>query len=317
LARWPQWLSDLSTPVFFQRHGTLVLWHAADHAEARLFQRRVMENAPPSLREGRVTTLDAAGLAAAEPGLAGHFTQGWLLADEAQLDNRQLLAALDIALADLQVPIHAGTAISEANWPDAPVTVDCRGLGAKASQPGLRGIRGEVVRVFAPEVQLHRPIRLLHPRYPIYIAPKEQGVYVIGATEVESEDMSPMSVRSALELLSAAYSVHAGFGEARIVELNTQCRPTLPDHRPRIGVALSGGSESRSSTQRSLASHRVSINGLYRHGFMIGPEVVEEATQLIHALLDDRFDAWRSAAAWPDLLSIAPNRASVSSVSRV
>jgi len=318
LTRWPEWLMELSSPVFFQRHGTLVLWHAADHAEARLFQRRVMENAPPSLREGRVTTLDAAGVAAAEPSLAGRFTQGWLLADEAQLDNRQLLVALDTALAELQVPIHAGVAIGEENWPDAGVTVDCRGLGAKASVPGLRGIRGEVVRVLAPDVQLHRPIRLLHPRYPIYIAPKENGLYVIGATEVESEDMSPMSVRSALELLSAAFSVHAGFGEARIIELNAHCRPTLPDHRPRICVERGNPSGSSSGSMFGapgrLASHRISINGLYRHGFMIGPAVIEEATQLVHALLADRFDAWRATSAWPALLSISSDVTNVSNV---
>jgi glycine oxidase len=119
---------------------------------------------------------------------------------------------------------------------------------------GLRGIRGEVVRVLAPDVHLHRPIRLLHPRYPIYIAPKQDGVYVIGATEVESEDMSPMSVRSALELLSAAFSVHAGFGEARIMELNAHCRPTLPDHRPHISVACGNACKPESGSGSNIAT---------------------------------------------------------------
>ena len=55
---------------------------------------------------------------------------------------------------------------------------------------------------------------------------------MIGATEIESEDLSPASVRSTLELLSAAYAVHPGFAEARILELSVQCRPALPDNLP-------------------------------------------------------------------------------------
>jgi len=72
-------------------------------------------------------------------------------------------------------------------------------------------------------------MRVVHPRYPLYVAPKPNRVYVIGATEIESEDMSPASVRSTLELLSAAYAVHSGFAEARILEVATQCRDRLDE----------------------------------------------------------------------------------------
>ena len=136
-------------------------------------------------------------------------------------------------------------------------------------------------------------MRLLHPRYPLYIAPKQDDLYVIGATEVEGEDMSPVSVRSALELLSAAFSVHPAFGEARILELNAQCRPTLPDHRP--AVIWDGAST-------------LAVNGLYRHGFMIAPEVAHAAVAVAEAALGgafgdaDAFAAWRDAERWPTLL---------------
>ncbi len=147
----------------------------------------------------------------------------------------------------------------------------------------------------APGIGLARPVRLLHPRYPLYIAPKQNGLYVIGATEVEGEDMSPVSVRSALELLSAAFSVHPGFGEARILELNSQCRPTLPDHRPAL---IWNGA-------RTLR-----VNGLYRHGYLIAPEVADEAVRFARALLDgriadaDAFADWRRGAHWSELLHI-------------
>ena len=145
---------------------------------------------------------------------------------------------------------------------------DCRGVGAQKawseSKNALRGVRGEVLRLYAPEVKLRRPTRLIHPRYPIYIAPKENDIYVVGATEIESDDLSEMSVRSAMELLSAVYTVHSGFAEARILEMSTQCRPTLQDNLPAIQIRQDKGQ-----------SDLIMINGLYRHGFMIAPAILD------------------------------------------
>jgi glycine oxidase len=138
---------------------------------------------------------------------------------------------------------------------------DARGLGAQEDMANLRGVRGEVIWLDAPEVNITRPTRMLHPRYKIYIVPRPNNRYVIGATEIESEDKSPMSVRSSLELLSAVYSMHSGFAEARIVNMLTNCRPTLRDNLPKI-------EQSEKMTR---------INGLYRHGYLLAPAVVEEA----------------------------------------
>jgi glycine oxidase len=294
---WPRLVAQLPEPVFFQRNGTLVVWHRADRAEASLFERRVRAHAPASLvADGGVMTLDGAQLAAAEPVLAGRFNQGLLLPREGQLDNRQVLAALAAGLAQRGVAAHWNTPVEDGALPAAHVTIDCRGLGAKAALPTLRGIRGEVARVHAPGIALTRPVRMLHPRYPIYIAPKEHNRFVVGATEIEGEDMSPVSVRSALELLSAAFALHPAFGEARILELNTQCRPTLPDHRPAIvwdGAAT------------------IAVNGLYRHGYMIAPEVARTAAELAAAVLArrvtdaDGFSQWRREARWAQMLHLA------------
>jgi glycine oxidase len=103
-------------------------------------------------------------------------------------------------------------------------------------------------------------------------------VFVIGATEIESDDLSPPSVRSTLELLSAAYSVHSGFAEARILEVASQCRPTLPDNLPAI---------------RQLEERVIQINGLYRHGFMISPALLDVVLSMIQnetSPLIERFD---------------------------
>ncbi len=268
LARWPQLLAMLEQPVFFQQSGTLVLWHRQDAAEAERFAGQLARTsaALPSLPQAR--RLDGTALTALEPALAQRFAQGLYLPDEGQLDNRELLTALAHQMQVLGVTVrwHTARAPDEVDpGPDAWL-FDCRGLGAQPQWPALRGVRGEVARIHAPGVSLSRPTRLVHPRYPLYIAPKQDGLFVIGATEIESDDLSPASVRSTLELLSAAYTVHPGFGEARIVELGVQLRPTLPDNLPAL---------------RLTGPRRMAINGLYRHGFMIAPAVLDAALEVV------------------------------------
>jgi len=303
---WRTWISELPEPVFFQEDGTLVVWHARDRSEVSLFTGRMRAVAPPELVQQRLRALDGNGVTQVEPALAGRFPQGLLLQGEGQLDNRGALRALlSCAVAEgLHCVWEAGDIDADALPAlgiHAGVVLDCRGLGARAAWPqlsgdhgvalpGLRGLRGEVVRVHAPDVKLHRPVRLLHPRYPIYIAPKPNDLYVIGATELESEDESPMSVRSALELLSAAHSLHPAFGEARVLELNVQRRPTRPDHLPAIRV--------------DQQARVVRVNGLYRHGWLIAPAVTEAACAVVRAMLggDPAAHAVPAALRWPGMI---------------
>ena len=267
LTRWPQLIAQLTEPVFFQREGTLILWHRQDAPEAaRLtLQLQATQHALPDLPPAQA--VDTAAIAQLEPSLGTRFGQGLFLPGEGQLDNRALLAAMGRTLqqAGVRLHWHSPRAPEDFSPGTADWVFDCRGLGARLEWPALRGVRGEVIRVFAPEVRLTRPTRLVHPRYPLYIAPKPNDVYVIGATEIESDDLSPASVRSTLELLSAAYSLHSGFAEARILEIATQCRPALPDNLPAV---------------RALAPRVLQINGLYRHGFLIAPALLDVAIEL-------------------------------------
>lgn len=151
------------------------------------------------------------------------FHQGLYLPCEGQLDNQAFYQSSTTTLLKQGVEINYGVHCDEAKKAQLSQSydwvIDCRGLGAKVKCEGLRGVRGEVARIYAPEVTLTRPVRLMHPRYPIYIAPKPDHQFVIGATEIESQDSAEITVRSTLELLSAAYSVHRGFAEARVLSL--------------------------------------------------------------------------------------------------
>ena len=148
------------------------------------------------------------------------------------------------------------------------MVIDCRGLGARHELPDLRGVRGERIVVRTREISLARPVRLLHPRHPLYVVPWGDGRFMVGASVIESEDAGPVSVRSALELLGSAYALHPAFGEAEIVEMGAGVRPSFPDNVPKIVV--------RGET--------IHVNGSYRHGFLLAPAFAE----LVAAYLETR-----------------------------
>ena len=120
-------------------------------------------------------------------------------------------------------------------------------------------MRGEIVTLSLPGHGLRHPARLLHPRHRVYLVPRSGEELVVGASEIESEDRSPMSLRSAVELMAAAQSVLPALSEARIVRLDRHLRPALPDNLP--------------FTHHEPGLLR--LNGLYRHGWLLAPALVE------------------------------------------
>ena len=268
---WPQWLAQMATPVYFKQDGTLVVAHTQDGASLEHFS-RLLHHKLPEASKAQVQTLDAAALAQYEPMLAGRFNGGLYLAGEGQLANDQLMAALAIELDRLGVQWHEGQTVERLEAQSivcadqqykVDMSVDARGVGSKSALPALRGVRGEVLRVTCPGVTLKRPVRLMHPRYQLYVAPRPNGEFVVGATELESEDAGPVTVRSVLELASALHSLHPAFGEARVLRMSAALRPALDDHRPRVN-------------QRDGVWH---INGLYRHGYLCAPALVDDLVQ--------------------------------------
>lgn len=263
-----------SSPVYFRQEGTLVVAHAQDQASLEHFSRLLHHKLPESSR-AQVQTLDASALAVIEPTLAGRFMGGLFLQGEGQLANDQWMAALGDEIARLGVDWHegqsvhrldAGAVVCVDQRHQVDAAVDARGIGSKQQWPQVRGVRGEVLRVECAGVSLRRPVRLMHPRYQLYVAPRPGQQFVVGATELESEDAGPVTVRSVLELASALHSLHPAFGEARVLRMSAALRPALDDHRPVV-------------ERREGVWH---INGLYRHGYLCAPALVE---RLAHHLL--------------------------------
>jgi glycine oxidase len=267
IALWPGLLEQIGIEDAYQQEGSIITAHPQDYNELDHF----IDTLKAKVEEAsEIKLLDRQALTQLEPDLDQH-AKAFFIPHEGQVDAQRFMkASSDYLLAHSDVTWHQESKVSHVS--DGTVTVgdesktfdwvfDARGLGAQGEIDGLRGVRGEVFWLDAPEVKITRPTRMLHPRYKIYIVPRPNNRYVIGATEIESEDKSPMSVRSSLELLSAVYSMHSGFAEARIVNMLTNCRPTLRDNLPKI----------------EHGTKMTRINGLYRHGYLLAPAVVEEA----------------------------------------
>jgi glycine oxidase len=246
-------------------NGSLVVAHARDAADLVQFGRRTE----------RFEWLDGEAIAALEPDLGGRFNKALYFREEGHLDPRAALAALARRLGDWGVPIRFGVDASvEQLMARAPGAtgrrvIDCTGLAARGVLKDLRGVKGEMLLLRLRDVSLSRPIRVLHPRLPLYIVPRANGLFMVGATMIESDEPTRITARSMLELLSAAYALHPAFGEAEIVEIGTGVRPAFPDNLPRIG--WHGGA--------------LYVNGLYRHGFLLAPALARRAAQVV---LEDR-----------------------------
>jgi glycine oxidase len=239
-------------PGAVSRNGTLVVSAARDLGELGRF----------AARTTGFVRLGQDELAELEPGLAHRFRRALYFEGEAHLDPRQILPRLERKLAAMGVALRWPAETPEVEF---DLVIDCTGSARIGSDPELRGVRGEMLLLRAPNTALLRPVRLLHPRFPLYVVPRGDGLFMVGATTIETATVGPITARSAMELLNTAYSLDPAFGEAEIVETGVGIRPAYPDNLPRV--------ERKGTT--------ISVNGLYRHGFLLAPAMAQRAADLI------------------------------------
>ena len=230
------------------RTGPLVVALGRDQAELKTFARRA----------AGAEWLDGDGIARLEGHLAGRFDRALFVGNEAHVDPRAALTGLQRRLEEEGVGFAR-------NAPGGGRLIDCRGFAARDELGDLRGVKGEMLVVRCPDVELGRPVRLLHPRFPLYIVPRGGHVFMLGATQIESGERSRATLRSLVELMNAAYALHPAFGEAELLEIGVDARPAFPDNRPRI---------------RSRGG-RIYANGLFRHGFLLAPALARMTAELV------------------------------------
>lgn len=285
---WEKLLKEAGVYDGLQQKGTIITAHPQDMSELEHFI-TTLRNKVDEAKD--IDLINSQELASLEPEL-GHHSKAYYIKNEGQVDSQRFLSFSTTHFNSCsKVTWREHTEVTKIepkkvyindSSEDFDWVFDSRGLGAKEHFEDLRGVRGEVFWLETKDINISRPTRLLHPRYKIYIVPRENGCedielehckdckisqlpgtkrYIVGATQIESEDNSPVSVRSTLELMSAVFAMHPNFGEARIVNTETNCRPAFKDNLPRI--------ENEEGLTR--------INGLYRHGYLLAPAVVEKA----------------------------------------
>jgi glycine oxidase len=274
---WSNIVTDLKAiapdhPVMLRMLGSLLLAHKGDEGVAKRMIDLLAHKTPKQYAEHAPQALSHMALRSTEPAI---HTSGsaWLLPIEGQIDTVQAMTAMTAAATSLGVTWHWNESVTSLQQGAIKTAkqdfkfdwvFDVRGTGARPDL-SVRGVRGEIFWLHAPSVELQRPIRLLHPRHRVYLVPRSGNRIVVGASEIESEDRSPISLRSTVELLAAAHSVIPELAEARIIHSETNLRPALPDNLPLM----------------EISDGITRINGLFRHGWLIAPALTEDALQAL------------------------------------
>lgn len=148
--------------------------------------------------------------------------------------------------------------------------IDTRGLGALDSFKTLRGIRGELLRLkFYTDLKCMIRFFTQHGIY--YLVPHGHEEYVLGGTEIETDASDPVTVDHYLDLLATVTHFLPDFRQAQLLSYQIGMRPVLPSGLPFL----------------KMAKNRLSINGLYRHGFLLAPFFVEWVAFLVGLTLAD------------------------------
>jgi glycine oxidase len=263
---WPEILNSINSSDLFMRNGTahLALYrekYKLDNALSRLKMRNI------NINYKEINDLNKEQLIG---NYSENYSAGYYLPNEASIDPRAFLERSNLFFKKNNLNFFANTKVNhfsknkistnEGNY-EFDIVINTTGMGCKkefkANLNLLRGVRGSLLLVEAPLVNIHSIIRLMHLRYPVYIVPRGNHKYIIGATSHESECIKPMTVESLLELLSVATHFDKGFLEAHILEQRVNLRPTFENGSPQI--------------------HKINdvyyINGLYRNGITISPAI--------------------------------------------
>ena len=184
--------------------------------------------------------LEAAECRALEPGIAADCRGAVLLADDAQVDPRRVVAALVAVLGDV---VRTGVDVVELD-PHGVVLADGTRIEAErvvlaagawtarrlAKRLPIKPVKGQTLRLRGP-LPATRIIRSEH----VYVVPRASGETVVGAT-IEDAGFDTVATAEATEtLLRQAIRAVPAVAELELVEAIASLRPATPDDGPLIG----------------------------------------------------------------------------------
>lgn len=291
LRRYPAFVGQLQEEtgmnVDLRTEGTLIV--GANRDDAELVRHQYQEQKELGLPVEWLSGYECRQL---EPCLAPGVPGGIFSPQDYQLDNRLLLAALRRAVENLPgvtLLEHAGEGAFDESYEryrtasGEEITAGhfVLATGAHASLLGtfaphlaraIRPVKGQIMRLDQSALPLLGHV-LRTPEF--YMAPKSDGMVVLGASSEDRGFDPSITAGEILELLRSAWECVPGIYELPIVETRVGFRPATIDHMPMLGDS--------GIARISLAM------GYYRHGILFSPYA---AGILADALLGRERSEW-------------------------
>ncbi|MFO1258272.1 MAG: FAD-dependent oxidoreductase [Gammaproteobacteria bacterium] len=184
--------------------------------------------------------------------------------NEAYLNPRQFFKYSSAYLKEACDLIVLETSQNETYLEHFDWVIDTRGLGAFESLKTLRGVKGELLRL---KIQSHlkQMIRFFTRHGIYYLKPEGEQQYLLGGTEIETNEGGLITVENYLYLLATLSNFLPEFRQAELIGCQVGLRPTLSSGLPQL----------------KIVNNIISLNGFYRHGFLISPFFIEWAIYLM------------------------------------
>jgi len=283
--RYPEFVAQLEEAsergCGYRESGALLV--AADSDELQALPREMRLRRSLGLVE--TTALSAAECRELEPGLAPSIRGGLLLRGDHQVDPRALLAALLVAVERAGVSlvrrrasldVHAdrvrGLLLDDGTRVDAAQVV----IAAGSWSGSIEGVPEEARPLVHPVKgqNLHLAQRQGPPLATrvirgngIYVLPRGDGRYVIGATSEERGFDTTVTAGAVYELLRDARTLLPDVTELELVEAAAGLRPGSPDNAPLIGCTTLDG--------------LLVATGHYRNGILLTPVTADAVAAML------------------------------------
>lgn len=276
--QWEQELGDIG----LNRAGTI---EVASSAEDIPYLRRQFEF---QQKQGlTVSWLDQAALMEKEPLLSGTVPCGIFSPGDIQVENRILLQKLKEAIQ------HRGGVIDEytryISWDSEKgvaqlqtregTSIACSvqhlvlATGTEPvnvqNHPEIIPVKGEMIALEpSPLFELRHIIRIRNRRLGnAYVVPKRNTLLAGSSSEHKGYSLEN-TFGGVMDILRKCYQVLPGLYELNIQEIYAGLRPASLDHLPQIA--------------RIGPGHVYCINGLYRHGILLGPWAGRTLAEIVH-----------------------------------
>lgn len=292
--------------LYHRQEGTIIA--AATRADRETLTRLQEAQTRHGLPVESLTTRTARQL---EPALAPRLAGAFLSTSDHALDPRALTTAYLQALqAHPQATIYRqraaavmyrgdqliGVADEEGTTYEGETVVLANNLAATQLQglphqwePRLRPVYGETLRLAVPATHTastavsgpQHVVRALVEDRSVYVVPRGDGRYVVGATSREDHREGPPA-GSIYRLLRDAHRVVPDVLEMEVTEIVSRARPATPDQMPLVGY---------------LSPGLLAATGTYRHGVLLSPTIAQTVSNLVQdqpaPVCMQAFDPWR------------------------